>query len=202
MTNASQIGLLQVLRPCLITTNYIYIWALINPGSTAVAFETVRSKYYYRVQNSRKSFIHYFWSEMMEVSSSIMSAQSSEPLWQAILSTKIINFRREPFQSQCCWSIFVLCSWKRGYIISSFVPSFVPSTQKDRGACGARKCVFLQLTLPGCHLLLVHDPQTALRSLDQPSVVRHHDHTAVELPRERGTGGGQAQKAIMAWAYE
>ena len=28
MTNASQIGLLQVLRPCLITTNYYYIPAL------------------------------------------------------------------------------------------------------------------------------------------------------------------------------
>lgn len=36
-------------------------------------------------------------------------------------------------------------------------------------------------TLPRCDLLLVDDPQAALRGLDESRVVSHHHHATVEL---------------------
>ena len=50
-----------------------------------------------------------------------------------------------------------------------------PSRKKDKNG------IFPKLTLPRSHFLFVHDPQTALRSLNQTSVVRHHHHSTVEL---------------------
>lgn len=70
------------------------------------------------------------------------------------------------------------------YIYSKFdYPSATSNHKRDTTARATKQAKEPETvrTLPWRYFLFIHDPQAALCRFNQPSIVRHHHHAAIEL---------------------